>query len=371
MKTIQNIRSEKTKDFVSCLRRLPIVFACGAMVGIFGCAQSPNFSAAPDSKDSLNSQSPLILTPPAAQLAYSSTLNLVASGGTLPYQFTQTPSTDGSLTANSDGTSAQFSAGSTDGTVTIQVKDADGNVATAQVIVQGTQAQNTTGTIQGNITNSTDGTPLAGVQVSVVMNGNTVATATTDVNGNYVLSGLAPGSYTISFSKANYVPITGVAVTVVASQVSTVNDSMSTVLSSGQYRIVMTWCDHKSDAVRDMDSYLSVPGYSNPVSFHNHNEGSSQLDHDVTTWKGPETITINSLSSGTYTYYVNNYSDRDDHDALGNSNVHVNVYQGSSLIKSYDVPPGDGITYEVFQIVNGQIVDVNAYNKNLFYWGPQ
>ena len=47
------------------------------------------------------------------------------------------------------------------------------------------------------------------------------------------------------------------------------------------------------------------------------------------------------------------------------SGANVKVYQGSTLVKEYNVPTGRaGNVWNVFKIVNGQIIDVNAYNSD-------
>lgn len=62
-----------------------------------------------------------------------------------------------------------------------------------------------TGQITGTVTDSTTGEPLPGVNVVIV---GTQQGAATDVQGNYTLSGLAPGSYTLQVSFIGYAPKT-------------------------------------------------------------------------------------------------------------------------------------------------------------------
>ncbi|WP_438448238.1 carboxypeptidase regulatory-like domain-containing protein [Gorillibacterium sp. sgz5001074] len=78
------------------------------------------------------------------------------------------------------------------------------------------------GAITGNITDSTNGLPIPGATVvirSTDLQGIIIATVTTTLFGNYVVSGLAPGSYTVVASAEGYATETlGAAV---ASNVST------------------------------------------------------------------------------------------------------------------------------------------------------
>lgn len=60
----------------------------------------------------------------------------------------------------------------------------------------------TTGIIQGTVKDSTTNAPLAGVAITVT--GNTTANAITQADGTYKLTGLTPGSITVSASKSGY-----------------------------------------------------------------------------------------------------------------------------------------------------------------------
>lgn len=61
-----------------------------------------------------------------------------------------------------------------------------------------------TGTLTGKVTDSVSGAGIAGVSVQVG-SGNP---ALTDAQGNYGISGITPGSYTATFTKAGYTPVT-------------------------------------------------------------------------------------------------------------------------------------------------------------------
>jgi len=59
------------------------------------------------------------------------------------------------------------------------------------------------GIISGTVTD-TNGSPLQSVLVQVIAGGATIASGLTDSSGNYLFSGIAPGSYTVSASKTLY-----------------------------------------------------------------------------------------------------------------------------------------------------------------------
>ncbi|MEH7024219.1 carboxypeptidase-like regulatory domain-containing protein, partial [Priestia megaterium] len=69
-------------------------------------------------------------------------------------------------------------------------------------------------TIQGTVTDAQTGTPISGAGVVTVIAGSgiIIASTQTDLNGNYIITGLSPGSYDVVFSANNF-----------ASQTSTVH----------------------------------------------------------------------------------------------------------------------------------------------------
>ncbi|MEK1833439.1 carboxypeptidase regulatory-like domain-containing protein [Priestia megaterium] len=93
------------------------------------------------------------------------------------------------------------------GTYTVTVSNSNFGTQSATVLVQinilSTVSLALTpnpGTIQGQITSTQTATPLVDTQVRVIdNNGALVAVIQTDINGNYSLQGLKPGTYTIVF----------------------------------------------------------------------------------------------------------------------------------------------------------------------------
>jgi hypothetical protein len=124
--------------------------------------------------------------------------------------------------------------------------------------------------------------------------------------------------------------------------------------------------------VRDVDSYLTFESPTQTrlvLSYARSQIPGALLDIDDTNWVGPETVTILNIPQiGTYLYYVNNYGQRNETSALGKSGVSVKVYKGAALLKQYEVPPGIGINWEVFKIVDGVFDDsqTQRYNDNLY-----
>lgn len=85
------------------------------------------------------------------------------------------------------------------------------------------------GAITGNVKN-TGGTNLSGATVSTNTGGYT---ATTDVNGNYTMPVVAPGTYNVTASKSGYNTNTQTGKTVSAGATTTVNFTMTAVSGNG------------------------------------------------------------------------------------------------------------------------------------------
>jgi len=185
----------------------------------------------------------------------------------------------------------------------------------------------------------------------------------TDVNGQYQSPFLLSGSYYIDIEKTGLIKINNQQIEIRRGQESTENLSLSQPLDEGVYRVTLSWTASKRGAVKDVDSYLKIPGVSTPLNYQRKrlNYHGAFLDRDDTDWVGPETTTINDLKRGTYVYYINNFSSRGDRQALGKSEARVKLYKGNQLLKSFTVPEGNGLDYELFKIVDGEVIETGRY----------
>ena len=223
----------------------------------------------------------------------------------------------------------------------------------------------TLGKLQGQVINATDARGLSGTTVTLRGGGNVIGTTTTDGNGYYAFRGLNPGDYRVDFAHEGYVAVSDVATRILAHETTRLDQVLSQQLDPNQWRIVLTWTDGKPGGVKDVDSYLAVPN-GRTIYYQQKDAGEgANLDVDDTDWGGPETTTITSARQGTYTFYVHNYDTPCDKQALGNSEIVVRVYKGGDLLKTYQVPPGRGLTYELFNIKSGRLRDVLRYNDAL------
>jgi 5-hydroxyisourate hydrolase-like protein (transthyretin family) len=244
------------------------------------------------------------------------------------------------------------------------VLDANANIVAALNTRLDMVLGSTFAMLRGTVKDAQNGYGLPGVKVTT--SGPSALTTTTDPYGRYSFAGVAPGNYKVNFDLDGYVPVVDAPATLTAGRISTLDETMTKRLKVGELRIVLNWTRQKNGAVQDVDSYLKVPDSSHYAINFNYKSGDgADLDVDNTNWEGPETITITEMRSGAYVYYVNNYNLRCDKTALGNSEVVIHVYDRTGLIKTYNVPPGKGITYEVLRIVNRKVVDVKQYNDSL------
>jgi len=232
------------------------------------------------------------------------------------------------------------------------------------------------GRITGTVQDSVTGRALAGARVGFKLEAESTdyfATTQTDAAGQYESPYLLPGEYHVDIRHPDYVSSRAERVAVTIGRDVQENVSVTQPIGDAEYRVTIRWCNPTSQgrgcegAVRDVDSYLQVPGLGRPINYQTKQGGGSDLDRDETQWSGPETTTIRELKQGTYIYYVNNFNARTNLEALGNSEVRVFVYKGQSneVFRTYSVPAGTGLTYELFRIENGVYRETGRYNGSL------
>lgn len=224
-----------------------------------------------------------------------------------------------------------------------------------------------TGSISGILKDALSGLVLSGATLTLysgmnVSSGSPLGSTITDSGGAYSFGSLDAGQDTVVVRLEGY---TTTSFTVVVLGESAVvpnqNFSVTPAVGSGEIRIVLIW----GSTPEDLDSHLKTP--SGDHIFYG-SEGSdtsapyAMLDTDDTSSYGPETITIYSESSGTYTYYVNDYSNMGDSSstALANSGATVKVYSSSGILATYYVPSGSGTTWKVFTLNGSNLTQINT-----------
>lgn len=238
----------------------------------------------------------------------------------------------------------------------------------SRVLAQGDDCR-----ITGYVNHAMKGnTAIADAEVLMVQGGRTIATTRTSAEGKYQITGLAPGKYTLRVRKTNFADAE-FPVQLTRQEGGWQNANLLPRVNHGNYQITLSWCTAKTGAVKDIDAYLKIPGVSEPLSFKRRGQDyqGTHLDVDDRDWRGPETTTIRELRDGRYIFYVNNYDNRSSSTALGKSSVTVQLNRGNEQIRTYTIPAGRGITYEVFWIEGDEVKHVERYNNSLFVHGRQ
>lgn len=231
-----------------------------------------------------------------------------------------------------------------------------------------------TGGIQANIRNAATGAAVSGASVQLRAGTSPTGTVQTAVSSNAsgvaLFSALSPGTYNLTIQASGFAS-NNVVVNVSAGQTATVNVALSSSLSAGQVRIVLTW----SDNTLDLDARLTLPN-GDIVRWNNHNVqlGCSLsappfacLEHDAIQGDPPiEAIQISQIGSGTYTFVVYNFSADNGNGAtlqsLSQSGARVQVYIGSSSTpaNTFTVPAQTGNHWTVFTLTGQTVTPVNT-----------
>jgi uncharacterized protein YfaP (DUF2135 family) len=192
---------------------------------------------------------------------------------------------------------------------------------------------------------------------------------------------MSAGWYTVETSKSGY---TATTFNVFAcGDQSGQNGSISTTLSSGTMRIVLTW-----NSSKDLDSHLRGPDnasgkfhvyYNQEIFYYAKNvyscngcsdsQKSDNVTLDVDNYcgdgscsdSGPETITISAVRSGTYRYYVSNNDNagQPNNQKLAKSEASVKIYYNDT-VTTFNVPNSAGDLWTVFDFdTNSGLTAVN------------
>ncbi|MDT8447691.1 MAG: carboxypeptidase regulatory-like domain-containing protein [bacterium] len=181
-------------------------------------------------------------------------------------------------------------------------------------------------TVSGTVRSATSGSGISGITVTLSSSASSSTYSTTSgTSGAWSISSVPEGSYTITYTGTGYTSTTA-DLTVGTTAVTAASVDLSPTLSTGQYRFVLTWGSTPSD----LDLYTRTPSGTNIYYGNKTPTGLGiSLDTDQTSGYGPETITITSMSSGTYTVYVHNFSGTSSF-----SGATLKVYSASGLART-------------------------------------
>ncbi|TPF77372.1 MULTISPECIES: carboxypeptidase regulatory-like domain-containing protein [unclassified Bifidobacterium] len=222
----------------------------------------------------------------------------------------------------------------------------------------GTTQPTTKHKLTGTVTNATTQETIANATITVVSDDYDRYTAQSDADGKFSAD-IPAGKYHVTVSKNGFVNWTKDVDLTSGDQHLTVALNPPTT-STTEWRAVLTW----GEKPRDEDSHLigNTPTgayhvyYASKEAYDAADKRVAWLDVDDTTSYGPETLTFDVSDSGTYSYYVHNYSAEAP---LNTSGAEVRLYRGDQLVRTYNIPAnwGDQNIWQVFSIQNGQVVD--------------
>ena len=236
-------------------------------------------------------------------------------------------------------------------------------------------------TVAGVAKNATTGLGIEGVTVNVRANwnnqsGDVIATTTTDADGSYSFFLERGYYYTLEFARDGFVStfVNVASSNAIGACEGVLSPTSTSEVTSTEFRIVLTW----GETPRDLDSHLVGLDDTNSVfhiAYYNKVERDTDgnviasLDVDDVSSYGPETVTIvNARTDATYYYSVKDYTNyyyNASSTQMSASGANVKVYQGSALVKEYNVPLNQaGTIWNVFKIENGSVVDINNYNAD-------
>ena len=211
--------------------------------------------------------------------------------------------------------------------------------------------------ISGQVIDAVTGDFLSGATVSLHqpengVTGALVVQTATDQYGGYLFPDLDPGDYILVAELAGYTPLQR-SVALAADQALAHQDLvLSPALGTGERRIVLTWGEQPAD----LEAHLTAPntgGCRHHCFYWDKTIPGASLDVDDRDAYGPETITLSQLQSGTYRYYVHDFSNRHSvsSSGLSTSGATVTVYSGDGQAPQvFAVPAGTGNVWHVFNL---------------------
>jgi len=168
--------------------------------------------------------------------------------------------------------------------------------------------------VSGHIINAVTGEKLSGVTTQLHVDENgvpgaVVASQESDENGLYHYSNIAAGAYFISAFHVGYIDNHRLVFLNANSHLTDLDIPLSPVLADNEIRIILTW----NGSPGDLEAHLTAPSDSGcryHCYYFDKDIPTANLDLDDRDGFGPETITITDKVSGTYRYYVHDFTNR-------------------------------------------------------------
>jgi hypothetical protein len=195
--------------------------------------------------------------------------------------------------------------------------------------------------------------------------GSVAARTTTDEEGQFSVT-LSDGEYTAYATRSGYVS-ENINFDIDSGQEQELIGTMLPQMSGNYYTIVLTWGEMPSDLDSHVESQIDAEHvmhvFFGDSTYVYEEEQICFLDVDDRSSYGPETITLKTVSSTPYYYYIHNYSGDAE---ITDSMATVKVYKGTKLLKEFKIPTqgGDGLYWNVFAIKNGEIITKNTVTES-------
>ena len=211
------------------------------------------------------------------------------------------------------------------------------------------------------ILNAVTGDPVEDVKIEI----SSVGIFETNFEGKISFQVPEDGKYNIIASKKGYITLKSSIEILFGSIFVNANIfSLSPEIPLEYIRVVLEW----GEEPRDLDLHL-VKKNKYHISYRHKRvskDGKVRLDRDDTNGKGPETITIKKIDrNAEYSIYVHNYSQRNvkDLDTFYRSGARLTIYTNNVQQKVIQIPKGVGVFWNVINIENGKIVEINKVSK--------
>jgi hypothetical protein len=208
------------------------------------------------------------------------------------------------------------------------------------------------GYLSGKVVDEADGDGISGLTVELrrhkgITTGTAIATVTSGADGTYEFDDLDVDQYTLRVvdnrnnAKSKYATCS---VNVCVNSVSTEkNITTSATSDSDEIRFVLKWGEG-DDAPKDLDSYLYGPRVNDLGTFElSYGQyygiaGKTYAKVIADSSSHKETATIVEPTDGIYYYYVYCSSDDENTPMFDTSDAVVEVYAGTELLETYNVP---------------------------------
>lgn len=253
------------------------------------------------------------------------------------------------------------------------------------------QQDNNTASISGIVNNAADKKGVEGITVELRNNlgnivGDAVKSVVTDAQGRYSFTNLESGYYTLytvdkrADVEEKFISVKENVCLKADTEVDK-NMTVSTSIKGGGIRFVLTWGSQGNGVPSDLDSHIYGPRvdgkegmfevFYSSKGYGLANTDYTVLDVDEMDYNGPETVTILKPIDGVYYYYVYKYSSMG---SLPTSQAKVDVYSGSELLTTYNVPQtGNGDWWKVcsYNPKTGKLTAFNTIGDNSYYEGDE